>query len=239
MNYTWMAPGMAEYFYSMATPNDYFIGCLSGPGYLYPKAVPPSTAPSPDRDGARADEGAGPAACSRPWTGPAARNSRGIRICRRRLSSSISGGCRKRSGLSTATVRGTRLRQRRGGRSCHTTTTFPPSVRKRTPSPTCRNLHAINAKRPYFSLSTCGNGATSGGSRGYSTGSGRSLKWSPSTCFSRWRGEAHVRETNSTALTRQWMTQTLSWSGYTRGSGPSRGLRPQARYPRRGVRGSR
>ncbi|HTY57611.1 MAG TPA: GxGYxYP domain-containing protein [Bacteroidota bacterium] len=45
MNYTWMAPGMAEYFYSMATPNDYFIGCLSGPGYLYPKAVPPSMLP--------------------------------------------------------------------------------------------------------------------------------------------------------------------------------------------------
>jgi hypothetical protein len=42
MNYTWMAPGMAEYFYTMATPNDYFIGCLSGPGYLYPKAVPPA-----------------------------------------------------------------------------------------------------------------------------------------------------------------------------------------------------
>jgi len=39
-NYTWMAPGMAEYFYSTATPNDYLIGCLSGPGYLYPKAVP-------------------------------------------------------------------------------------------------------------------------------------------------------------------------------------------------------
>jgi hypothetical protein len=45
MNYTWMAPGMAEYFYSMATPNDYFIGCLSGPGYLYPKAVPPDKLP--------------------------------------------------------------------------------------------------------------------------------------------------------------------------------------------------
>ncbi len=45
MNYTWMAPGMAEYFYSMATPNDYFIGCLSGPGYLYPKAVPPAMLP--------------------------------------------------------------------------------------------------------------------------------------------------------------------------------------------------
>lgn len=40
MNYVWMAPGMLEYFYSMATPNDYFIGCLSGPGYMYPKAVP-------------------------------------------------------------------------------------------------------------------------------------------------------------------------------------------------------
>lgn len=45
MNYTWMAPGMAEYFYSMATPNDYFIGCLSGPGYLYPKAVPAALLP--------------------------------------------------------------------------------------------------------------------------------------------------------------------------------------------------
>ena len=43
MNYTWIAPGMAEYFYSTATPNDYLIGCLSGPGYLYPKAVPPDT----------------------------------------------------------------------------------------------------------------------------------------------------------------------------------------------------
>jgi hypothetical protein len=43
MNYTWMAPAMAEYFYTMATPNDFFIGCLSGPGYMYPKAVPPDT----------------------------------------------------------------------------------------------------------------------------------------------------------------------------------------------------
>jgi hypothetical protein len=41
MNYTWIAPGMVEYFYTTATPNDYMIGCLSGPGYLYPKAVPP------------------------------------------------------------------------------------------------------------------------------------------------------------------------------------------------------
>ena len=45
MNYTWMAPAMVEYFYTMATPNDYFIGCLSGPGYLYPKAVPADMLP--------------------------------------------------------------------------------------------------------------------------------------------------------------------------------------------------
>jgi hypothetical protein len=45
MNYTWMAPAMAEYFYTMATPNDYFIGCLSGPGYMYPKVIPPKMFP--------------------------------------------------------------------------------------------------------------------------------------------------------------------------------------------------
>ncbi|MBN2090628.1 hypothetical protein JW964_13535 [candidate division KSB1 bacterium] len=45
MNYVWLAPGMLEYFYSLATPNDYFIGCLSGPGYMYPKAVPPKLLP--------------------------------------------------------------------------------------------------------------------------------------------------------------------------------------------------
>ncbi|MBN1349216.1 hypothetical protein JXJ21_07395 [candidate division KSB1 bacterium] len=45
MNYSWMAPAMMEYFYTMATPNDYFIGCLSGPGYMYPKAVPPKFMP--------------------------------------------------------------------------------------------------------------------------------------------------------------------------------------------------
>lgn len=42
VNWTWMAPSMAEYFYSTARPNDYMIGGLSGPGYLYPKAVPRS-----------------------------------------------------------------------------------------------------------------------------------------------------------------------------------------------------
>lgn len=46
MNYEWLAPAMQEFFYSMATPNDYFIGCLSGPGYMYPKAVPPDKLPA-------------------------------------------------------------------------------------------------------------------------------------------------------------------------------------------------
>jgi hypothetical protein len=45
MNYSWLAPVMLEYFYAQATPNDYFIGCLGGPGYVYPKAVPPRYLP--------------------------------------------------------------------------------------------------------------------------------------------------------------------------------------------------
>jgi hypothetical protein len=40
MNWVWLSPAMMEYFYSQATPNDYFIGSLSGPGYMYPKAIP-------------------------------------------------------------------------------------------------------------------------------------------------------------------------------------------------------
>lgn len=40
MNWIWLAPVMLEYHYKDATPNDYFIGCLSGPGYLYPNAIP-------------------------------------------------------------------------------------------------------------------------------------------------------------------------------------------------------
>ncbi len=45
MNWSWIAPAMLEYFYSQATPNDYFIGSLSGPGYIYPKAVPEDILP--------------------------------------------------------------------------------------------------------------------------------------------------------------------------------------------------
>lgn len=45
MNWQWLAPAMLEYFYSQATPSDFFIGGLSGPGYMYPKAIPPDVLP--------------------------------------------------------------------------------------------------------------------------------------------------------------------------------------------------
>lgn len=40
MKFQYMSPAMLEYFYSQSTPNDYFIGCLSGSAYMYPKAFP-------------------------------------------------------------------------------------------------------------------------------------------------------------------------------------------------------
>jgi hypothetical protein len=40
MKFHYMSPAMLEYFYSQSTPNDYFIGCLSGSSYMYPKAFP-------------------------------------------------------------------------------------------------------------------------------------------------------------------------------------------------------
>jgi len=40
MNWTWIAPCSIQYFMESATPNDYFIGGLSGPGYMYPKPIP-------------------------------------------------------------------------------------------------------------------------------------------------------------------------------------------------------
>jgi len=45
VNWYWLAPAMLQFFYSQATYNDYFIGALSGPGYLYPKAVPEDLLP--------------------------------------------------------------------------------------------------------------------------------------------------------------------------------------------------
>ena len=46
MNWAWLSPALLQYFYEQATPNDYFIGMLSGPGYMYPKAVPPDRLPA-------------------------------------------------------------------------------------------------------------------------------------------------------------------------------------------------
>jgi len=53
MNYSWLAPAMMEFFYSTATPNDYFIGALSGPGYMYPKVVPLNLLPNLVKESAR------------------------------------------------------------------------------------------------------------------------------------------------------------------------------------------
>lgn len=45
VNYVWLAPAILEFFYGQATPNDYFIGAISGPGYMYPRAIPESALP--------------------------------------------------------------------------------------------------------------------------------------------------------------------------------------------------
>ncbi|MBL9195490.1 MAG: hypothetical protein JNJ82_24235, partial [Opitutaceae bacterium] len=40
MNWTKFSPAALEYFHESATPNDLFIGGLSGPGYMYPNHIP-------------------------------------------------------------------------------------------------------------------------------------------------------------------------------------------------------
>ncbi|HEX9974267.1 MAG TPA: hypothetical protein VGD14_19515, partial [bacterium] len=42
-NEEWLdvAPALLQFYYESATPNDQFVGSLSGPGYFYPKAYPP------------------------------------------------------------------------------------------------------------------------------------------------------------------------------------------------------
>ncbi|OQX83262.1 hypothetical protein B6D60_10750 [candidate division KSB1 bacterium 4484_87] len=40
MNWVWLAPAMMQFFYDEATPNDYFLGSLGGPGYMYPRSIP-------------------------------------------------------------------------------------------------------------------------------------------------------------------------------------------------------
>lgn len=46
MNWVWLNPPALQYFYEDKTPNDYFIGGLSGPGYMYPKAIPADKFPA-------------------------------------------------------------------------------------------------------------------------------------------------------------------------------------------------
>ncbi len=46
MNWSWLAPAMMQFFYEQATPNDYFIGALSGPGYMYPRSIPMEKLPA-------------------------------------------------------------------------------------------------------------------------------------------------------------------------------------------------
>ena len=45
-NWLWMSPSVLEMFYDQATPNDLFIGGLSGPGYMYAKAIPREALPT-------------------------------------------------------------------------------------------------------------------------------------------------------------------------------------------------
>jgi hypothetical protein len=53
MKFQYMSPAMMEYFYTQATPNDYFIGCLSGSSYMYPKAFPAKWLPREIENAAR------------------------------------------------------------------------------------------------------------------------------------------------------------------------------------------
>lgn len=50
MNWAWMNPPALQFFYESRTPNDYFIAGLSGPGYMYPKAIPPDRFPALMKD---------------------------------------------------------------------------------------------------------------------------------------------------------------------------------------------
>lgn len=46
MNWLKFSPAALQYFHESATPNDYFIAGLSGPGYMYPNHIPPDRFPA-------------------------------------------------------------------------------------------------------------------------------------------------------------------------------------------------
>ena len=50
MNWAWMNPPALQFFYEDKTANDYFIGGLSGPGYMYPKSIPAEKFPALMKD---------------------------------------------------------------------------------------------------------------------------------------------------------------------------------------------
>jgi hypothetical protein len=50
MNWVWLNPPVLQYFYEDKSPNDYFVGGLSGPGYMYPKSIPAEKFPALMRD---------------------------------------------------------------------------------------------------------------------------------------------------------------------------------------------
>jgi len=50
MNWAWMNPPALQFFYEDKKPNDYFIGGLSGPGYMYPKSIPADKFPALMKD---------------------------------------------------------------------------------------------------------------------------------------------------------------------------------------------
>lgn len=50
MNWVWLNPPVLQYFYEDKSPNDYFVGGLSGPGYMYPKSIPADKFPALMRD---------------------------------------------------------------------------------------------------------------------------------------------------------------------------------------------
>ena len=50
MNWAWLNSPALQFFYEDRTPNDYFIGGLSGPGYMYPKAIPAEKFPALMKD---------------------------------------------------------------------------------------------------------------------------------------------------------------------------------------------
>ena len=50
MNWSWLNPPALQFFYENKSANDYLIGGLSGPGYMYPKAIPPDKFPALMKD---------------------------------------------------------------------------------------------------------------------------------------------------------------------------------------------